>query len=128
MAAYEDADITIDFDNLSYPANMKVGTVLKDGYIKADIAMEIINLTFKTDIKNRKVVSSENITTEAGSFKTLKVTEEIATKIGFVTMNMKSVSWVKTNIGNVKTESYDKNNNLISTTELISIQQNGQEN
>ncbi len=122
MTAYEDADIKIDFDNISYPANMKVGSVLKDGYVKADLTMGMIMMTFRTDIKNRKVVSSEQIITEAGSFQTLKVTEDLAVKVGFMTINMKSVSWVKTNIGNVKTESYDKNDNLISVTELVSIQ------
>ena len=33
-----------------------------------------------------------------------------------------SINWVKTNIENVKSESYDKNDRLISVTELISIE------
>ncbi len=122
MATYEDADIKIDFDNISYPANMKVGSVLKDGYVKADLTMGMIMMTFRTDIKNTKVVSLEQIIKEAGSFQTQKVTEDLAVKVGFMTISMKSISWVKTNVGNIKTESYDKNDNLISVTELVSIQ------
>jgi len=121
MGTYDESQIEISFDNIGYPANMKPGTELKDGYVQADINVGM-TLTFKTDVINRKAEAYEEITTEAGSFKTIRVSEDIVSKIGFVTIKMKTISWVIKNIGNVKTESYDKKGNLSSVTELISIE------
>ena len=52
----------------------------------------------------------------------MKVTEDIVSKLGFITINMSSASWVKPDIGNVRTESYNKKGELISVSELISIE------
>jgi hypothetical protein len=78
-------------------------------------------LTFRTDITNRKVLAKETITTEAGSFKTVKVSEDISSKLGFVKVNMSSINWASANIGNIRSETYDKNGKLLSVTELESI-------
>ncbi len=121
MKAYDESQITIDFKNISYPANLKPGMTLDDGYVKAEINAGI-PIVFKTDITNRKAESYETITTLAGNFETIKVSQDVSAKFGFITVKMHTVNWVKKNIGNVKSESYDKNDNLISVTELISIE------
>ena len=121
MNAYEDAEITVTYDNLGYPLGLQPGTQLEDGYVQAVINAGM-PITFRTEIVNRKVESYENIDTEAGTFKTLKISEELVSKMGFVNMNMKSVIWIKTDIGNVKSETYDKRGNLVSYAELISIE------
>jgi hypothetical protein len=120
MGAYEGAEIEISFDNIGYPQNIEVGTQLKDGYVQAEINMGMV-LTFRTDITNRKVLAKETITTEAGSFKTVKVSEDISSKLGFVKVNMSSINWASANIGNIRSETYDKNGKLLSVTELESI-------
>lgn len=120
MAAYDESQITFSFENIDYPASLKPGTTLKDGYIQADIFAGI-TITFRTDITNRKIVAVEDITTEAGKFNAVKMTQDVSGKYGFVKMNMSSVSWMKLNVGTIRSETYDKNGNLISTTELISI-------
>lgn len=121
LGAYDESQIEISFDNIGYPANMKPGTELKDGYVQADINLGM-TLTFKTEITNRKVLAYEDITTEAGTFKTIKVSEDISSKIGFIKVKLNTISWVKMNIGNIRTENYDKKGNLSSVNELISIE------
>ncbi len=121
MGAYDESQIEVSFENIGYPANLKPGTTLNDGYVQADINVGM-TLTFKTDITNRKAVASEDITTEAGTFKTIKVSEDISSKIGFITVKLSTVSWIKMNVGNIRTENYDKKGNLSSVTELISIE------
>ncbi len=121
LGAYDESQIEITYENIGYPADLKPGSTLKDGYVEAKVNVGMI-LTFRTDITNRKAEAYEDITTEAGSFKTIKITEDISSKFGFVKMKMSSVSWVKLNIGNIRTESYDKKGNLTSVTELISIE------
>ncbi len=119
--AYDESQITINSENIGYPANMKPGMKLNDGYVEANINVGI-PLVFRTDITNRTVESYESVTTPAGTFKTMKVSEDVSAKVGFITVKMHTVNWVKTNVGNVKSESYDKNDRLISVTELISIE------
>jgi len=121
METYDESQITMTFKNISYPVNLKPGMTLDDGYVKAEINAGI-PIVFRTDVTNRKVEAYETITTPAGTFKTIKISENVTAKIGFVTIRMHSINWVKTNIGNVKSESYDKNDRLILVTELISIE------
>jgi len=121
LNAYDESQVTMTFKNIDYPANMKPGMRLNDGFVEAEINVGV-PLVFRTDITNRKAESYESVTTPAGTFKTIKVSQDVSSKIGFMTVKMRTISWVKSNIGNVKSESYDKNDRLISVTELIGIE------
>ncbi len=119
FAKYDDSMIQLDVENIGYPAHMKPGMTLEDGYINADITAGYIPIVFRTDVINRKVVSSEKITTEAGTFQTLKITEDLKMQVAFVKVNMSAITWVKKGVGNIKTETYDKNGKLLSSSELV---------
>jgi len=121
MKAYDESQITMTFKNISYPVNLKPGMILEDGYVEAEVNTGI-PIVFRTDITNRKAESYETVNTSAGNFETIKVSQDVSAKFGFLTVKMHTVNWVKKNIGNVKSESYDKNDKLISVTELISIE------
>jgi len=120
LAAYEESEIKITFENIDYPVDLKPGTSLKDGFIQAEINVGM-PLIFRTDIVNRKAVANEEVTTEAGTFNTLKITQDVQGKYGFVKVNMSTTSWVIKDIGTVRSETYDKSGKLISSSELISI-------
>lgn len=120
LKAYDESQIEITFDNIGYPANLKPGTELKDGYVEAKINVGV-PISFRTDIKDRRVEAKEKITTEAGSFETLKISEKLTSKVGFVNIKMSSISWICKNIGNIKSETYDKKGKLVTVTELIEI-------
>ncbi len=111
----------LTFSEMGYPKSLAPGTTLDDGWVQASINAGI-PMVFRTDITDRKVLAIEDVTTEAGSFNAVKISENIASKMGFMTINMKTVSWMKLNIGNIKSETYDSKGNLMSSSELISIQ------
>jgi hypothetical protein len=97
---------------MKIPNNLKVGQTLPDanasiriGFIKMSVAM--------TD---GKVVSQEDVTTDAGTFKCYKVSQ--ATKAMGVTGT--TLTYYAKGVGAVKTDSFDKNGKLLSSTELIS--------
>ena len=121
MAKYDESIVELDTENIGYPAGMKPGMTLEDGYINADIAAGFIPIVFRTDVINRKVVSSEKITTDAGTFQTLKITENLKLKIAFAKANLSSITWVKKEVGTIRGETYDKAGKLMSRVELISI-------
>ncbi len=120
MADYEEAQISVDFKNIGYPSNMSPGTDLDDGYVKATIDAGF-PIVFKTDITNRKVEAKETVTTEAGTFNTVKISQDITSKFGFINVKMSVKSWMCKGVGEVKSETYDKNGNLFSVVELIEI-------
>jgi hypothetical protein len=116
-----DAQIEMTFSEISYPKNLKVGMELPDAWIEAKFTAGI-PMVFRTDITDIKVVAIEDITTEAGTYNAIKISQNISSKMGFMTVKMSSVSWTKLNIGNIKSESYDSKGTLVSTSELISIE------
>lgn len=125
------AGVTVEVQEgyLSYPFSLKEGDDLKS----ADFVLtskqngkEI--MTMRSQIKNRKVVGSEKITTPAGTFDCLKMDE---TRVVTMSMPMmgnkippkefKSATWFAPGGGLIKTETYDERGDLMNTTELISI-------
>ncbi len=121
MKAYDESQITTDYKNIGYPVNLKPGMTLEDGYVEATINAGV-PIVFRTDITNRNAEAYETVTTTAGTFKTIKVSQDLKAKFAFMNLKMHTVTWVKSNIGNIKSETYDKNDKLISVTELISIE------
>jgi len=81
--------------------------------------------TMKINITNRKVVSSETITTTAGTFTCFKVTQDIlveTTTMGIpMKMNSKSTDYYSAGTGLVKSEYYNKNDKLTGYSELTKI-------
>ncbi|NPA44223.1 MAG: hypothetical protein GXO49_01685 [Chlorobi bacterium] len=119
MSKYDESMIQLEVKNIGYPTNMKPGMNLEDGYINANISAGFMPIVFRTDVINRKVVASESVTTEAGTFQTLKITQDLKIKIAFVKVDASSITWVKKGIGTIKTETYDKKGGLMSSTELV---------
>lgn len=119
--AYEESQISIDFEDIGYPANMKPGMQLEDGSVTLTIDMGMATITNETKIINRKVEARESVTTPAGTFDCLKISQEVENKLGFVTIKIKTVSWISEGVGSVKSESYDKKDRLTGTTELVSF-------
>lgn len=122
MAAYKESDVTIESDNLKYPANMKPGMELNDGSIKISVrstAMPVMNMT--TTVSNRKVEGKENITTPAGTFECYKISYDISTKM-MISMSFKAVEWISMDAGVVKSESYNSNGKLMGYSLLTKFE------
>ncbi len=122
MSAFSEADVTIDSDNLRYPANMKPGQELNDGVINISVnnaGMPMMNMT--TTIDNRKVEGKEKITTPAGTFDCFKISYDITSKM-MVSVTMKAVEWISMEAGVVKSESYKSNGKLMGYSLLTNLE------
>jgi hypothetical protein len=119
-------DIKTDGSFMEIPQTMTVGMTMSD----ATSTMSMYNngslfMTVTTTITDRKVESSESVTTPAGTFQCFKVSYK-ATSVSSVmgiktTTNSKGVEYYSTGTGMVKSESYDKNDKLQSYNVLSKI-------
>lgn len=116
----------MDAAYIEYPSGMAAGQTLKDASFEMDTETSGMksHVTFKQT--NRKVASTEKITTPAGSWDAHKITYDgffkIKMMIGIgVPMNMKVTEWFVPGFGTVKSETYDKNGKLMGSSMLTSI-------
>lgn len=105
-----------------WPAQFKIGDKLPDSMIKVDpnernnSQLKPISLgTF-----DRKVVGVERITTPAGTFDCF-VVESTSTLSLFEDFRMAQVDWFAPGIGVIKTEMYNNNGTVSSSTELTEL-------
>ncbi len=78
-------------------------------------------LSMKISGKDRRIVGTETIQTEAGSFDCFILEETMTTKVFLMKEVEKTKSWYAYGIGLVKEITYDKNGKLISTMILNEI-------
>jgi len=123
MAGFEGMSIEYTMNNLGYPKVMTAGMTLNDGFIESVISNEGMKImTMRMDITNIKVEAIESITVPAGTFNAYKISSDFTSKTGFMTMNMKSIQWMVTEIGAVRTETYDKKGKLMGYTIVSKIE------
>lgn len=112
---------------LTYPNDLKPGQSLDDGSLTMSLnnggaAMGDLQM----DIINRKVEAAEVVNTKAGNFNCLKITYDVSTKIKMmgigIPFKMKVIEWYSPELGRfVKSESYNKNDKLMGTMTLDSL-------
>lgn len=114
MKGLEGMEVKVDARDLEFPSNLTAGEQLKDGYIKIVASnMGIPMITLLVKIYDRKVEGTDDMTTPAGTFKCYKISQTVEVKsIGKYTITSKD--WISKDVGTVRSESYDKNGNLMS--------------
>lgn len=118
----KDMQMDITFESIDIPFGAKPGTKLKDGNVIMKVVSDSpINISTKVYITNRKVEAVETVTTPAGTFECLKISQTITTDMGLVKMTVNSVDWLAKNVGSVKSETYNKQNKLMGSQVLTSI-------
>jgi len=122
LSQYEGMEMDISEGYANFPPNAKVGDKLDDVTITIKISSSgIAMMTMDIIISDRFITKSEKITTPAGSYECLVLTQNSTVKMGgMMPMTRKSSSkeWIAKNIGLVKSEQYNKNNKLESYTLL----------
>lgn len=114
LKSFEGMEVTMDATDLDYPVILAPGQTLPDGSITVKVSnqgMPIMTMVVK--IYNRKVEAIEDMTTPAGTFSCYKITQSIDTKTMF-SVTMKSTDWIAKKVGTVRSETFDKNGNLMS--------------
>jgi hypothetical protein len=121
MKGMEGMEIKIEHDNLQMPSNLKVGDKLKDGWVKMTIgANGMIIMTMEVTVTNRVVEKEESLTTEAGTFNCIKMSQTVISKVP-MKIETKSSQWLTKGTGIIKTESYASDGSILSSTVLSQI-------
>ena len=115
------ANIEVTGNNMEIPLNPTLGDILPDANVSMALKMGFVNMKISADLTNRKVEAIEDITVKGGTFKCYKFSSDINSVAMGIKVKAKSIEWYAKGIGTVKNESYDKNGNLQSHTELIEV-------
>ncbi len=125
LQAYQDMDVEIDASKFELPSlDEALGTKLEDGSLSVGVdAGGALRLNMTVDITNRKVEAKEQISTPAGSFDCVILSQDISTKF-LIKVQASSKEWYAENVGMVRSESYNKSGKLTGYSELTMIEKN----
>ncbi len=118
---FGEMDYELTGTNMEWPNNLSVGQQLPDATMDMKINMGGMNMNMTTRITDRKVLGKEKITTPAGSFDCFILTATTETKMG-ISQSSTSKSWVTEKMGAVKSETYDKKGNVVSSSLLTKFE------
>jgi len=118
---FQNSEVEMTGTNMDVPNNLSPGQNLPDAGIKVTVNMSGITMNMTTDITDRKVANTETITTPAGMFDCVVITQSSSGKMMMARFNSTQKTWLAEGVGMVKTEDYNKNGKLQSTTVLTSF-------
>jgi hypothetical protein len=108
-------EVTMEQKKLTIPSSLEVGQKLDDAQMIIYVnGMQMMQM----DVTNRKVEKKETVSTEAGDFDCALVTYDMISKIAFATITHKVKDWVSPEVGQVMSETYDKNGKKINSRKL----------
>lgn len=107
-------------DFLEIPSDLKVGEKLPDGSLTGKMILSesgpMASMDMTVDVKNRRVDSREEVSTELGSFTCMKITYDLNVSTKMMGMNISNessgIDFITEGIGVIRTESYDKKGKL----------------
>jgi hypothetical protein len=118
LEGFKDMEFEVENEKMDLPNKPTVGQQLKDGAITMKAMMNgTAIMNFRARVYDRKVEKMEKITTSAGTFDCIKITETTEVKMG-LKRSSPSATWYAVGVGMVKTESYNKKGELESSTVL----------
>jgi len=123
LKQYQDMDLEMSGDNLTFPSDISVGDNLGDASLNVKVSSGGITvMNMNVEIKNRNVEAREEITTDAGTFDCYKINYDMETKMGIMNMTTSATEWIAEGVGAVKTESYNKKGKLVSYSLLTDFE------
>ena len=120
MEQYKDMEIDLTGTNLFLPNNLSAGQTLPDADLLMNVRMNPINMKMTFRIFDRTVEGEETITTPAGTFDCIILSQSTESKMG-VKVKGSSREWYAANVGMVKQESYNKNGKKIASSLLTAF-------
>jgi len=115
--------VDIDSDDMEIPTNSKEGDQLNDVVIKITALSNGIPLmALNANVTNIICQGHEKITTPAGIFDCLLITNDTNINSGYMKTSAKSKQWLTKGVGLVKIENYDDVGSLVSIMELNETQ------
>ncbi|MCE3296209.1 MAG: hypothetical protein K0R65_1923 [Crocinitomicaceae bacterium] len=123
MKAYKDMEMTVEGNDMEFPATISEGSVLKDASVNIKVSSNgtpMPMMGFAINVTNRKVEKKESVTTAAGTYDCFKITDDVEVK-SIMKIRMKTISWFSPVAGIVKTESYKENGKMVGKSELTEL-------
>ena len=106
--------LVVEGSGLIIPSNAKAGQKLNDASAKiGNIATSLCT--------NITVTAEEELTTEAGTFQTIRLDMDVAGKVLIIKTEGTSTQWCAKGIGLVRTISYNKKGNVTASMELAKV-------
>ncbi len=113
-----DAEMDISGSDLEIPNDLHIGQELANANVSMTMKMSGISMNITVDQTNRRVENKESITTSAGTFECYVISEVTTSKTMGTTLKINSKIWLAEGIGMVQQETYKRNGELMSRTEL----------
>ena len=120
MEQYQEMEVDLSGTNLFLPNNLSPGQTLPDADLLMIVSMAPINMKMTVRIFDRKVEGTETLTTPAGTFDCVILTQSTESKMG-VKVSGSSREWYAPDVGMVKQESYNKKGKKIASSVLTSF-------
>lgn len=120
MDQYEDMDVKMEMDgtDIQLPNNLSAGQQLDDANVSVKMNMSGIKMNITVSTVNRHIEKEESITTAAGTFDCYVLSETIKSKTMGANIEINSKTWLAEGVGMIKNETYKKNGNMETRTEL----------
>ncbi len=126
MEGFDDMEVRMESSNIVVPANLSVGRQLPDASANFKVVaggMIVTEMTFS--LKDRKVLAKERISVPAGNFDTYKLGYDFIVETKAMGMDSimtyKYIEYHSTDVGMVRSETYDKEGKMIDYTVLSEI-------
>ncbi|HVG15351.1 MAG TPA: hypothetical protein VM935_10330 [Chitinophagaceae bacterium] len=105
-------DAKLNDSYIEYPSLLSVGMALPDASVNMEMNNNGMPSTVQYEMKNRKVVGKETITSDAGTWEAYKISYDGLMRIKMagigVPVNMQINEWFVPNFGVVKSETFSK--------------------
>jgi len=123
VSSYSTMDMDMDATEYTLPSmDAKPGTKLADGKLTVKIGSGGMTMfTMTINVTDRKVEAQEERKTPAGTFKCLKFSQRVNTKM-MVKIEASSKEWYAEGVGMVRSESYNKGGKLTGYSELTKLE------
>jgi DUF3108-like len=110
-------EMDVEGDYMEFPENMTAGMKLPDSEMKLTASSGGLDLFAMTvSIFNRKVLDKVTVETPMGKFECFKITQTMTSKVVFIKTTTTEITYFSTDIGFVKSESFNKKGKLTGYT------------
>ncbi len=120
LKQFDNLETEITGTNVDIPNNLSERQSLPDAGVTIKINMAGMNMNMITNITNRKVIGNETVTTPAGTFDCVVISQLTSGKM-MVNFSSNQKFWLAEGIGLVKSEDYSNKGKLQSSTVLMSF-------
>jgi hypothetical protein len=125
IQAYENMEMSVTGQSVEMPRAPMIGDELNEGNMKIDVSNQGIKfITMDVRVYDRKVEAIEPRTTTAGTFECVKISYKIETTVGGIvplTVKSSAFEWYASDVGLVRSESFNNGGKQIGYSELTSL-------